>query len=683
MPFQNQTIHVTVHNEAQGLLELELGPQSTCYTLKRMVAESWRVPPMCQKLTSRDEVLSDVDLLMDRCELEPELELTMIESHEELERCLTHEHSATRLSAVRFLLRVAQRDHARTVSAVHACLQDNNMGVRLAVVEVLAALASASLSGDATAVSMLVGYLEDRESDVRQAATEALARVVKGNDKPTLEAVRRYLVHWRGEVRRTAVRTLSLLAATASGDEPSVRALCGCLDDADAEVRSMVARTLPMVAAKGDAFVLKQLGDRFKNVSTDTRRLAVQVFAQMVGGVGEPDMQAMLLPCLQDSEAKVRLAAVEALVQVVPRGQIRAINAIGARLGVPPMPIPVVNTDEDSDNPDTEKMKVEFEALPEAEEDTDWMVRKAVVEALSRLAPLGDERIISAIATRLEDDSREVRRSAVEAVALLAPVGNRRALGKVAEYLEHPSPDMRLAAITAISHIAPKDDKNVIAALEEHISQAENLEVRQAALEALASVVRSGNVRVAKSVSECLDDPNANLRRTVVQVLPHILLGQEGKSASLTLQPVKKSSEILAGPEVEDLGLTFTSAPCDQPVVTKIRLASWAEEVGFEVGDEVIELNGSRPADMTPSGFIEALGERPLHFQLRQCTPQAHTDPGPDPVELREAIAQAIANRLKDRDERTRTAAARALALIGGEPAVRLQAMHTKSWIAT
>jgi len=99
------------------------------------------------------------------------------------------------------------------------------------------------------------------------------------------------------------------------------------------------------------------------------------------------------------------------------------------------------------------------------------------------------------------------------------------------------------------------------------------------------------------------------------------------------------------------------------------------------VGSELTELNEAITADMTPEELEEALEERPLTVTVIGPVQQADQPPEPQPEELRAAALAAMASGLRDRDARVRTAASQALAICGGEPAVRAQSMRVKQWL--
>jgi len=76
----------------------------------------------------------------------------------------------------------------------------------------------------------------------------------------------------------------------------------------------------------------------------------------------------------------------------------------------------------------------------------------------------------------------------------------------------------------------------------------------------------------------------------------------------------------VAGLDIGELGVTFSSLP-DQPLrVGAVTPGSWADEAGFLPGDEVIEVNGSRTLALSVEAMREAVLERPLRVLLRSIS---------------------------------------------------------------
>jgi len=68
--------------------------------------------------------------------------------------------------------------------------------------------------------------------------------------------------------------------------------------------------------------------------------------------------------------------------------------------------------------------------------------------------------------------------------------------------------------------------------------------------------------------------------------------------------------------DIEQLGLGFESPPPQAVLVNYVASKSWAEQVGFNAGMEVVELNGKLVAQMSTPEFTLMLKERPLDFRM-------------------------------------------------------------------
>jgi hypothetical protein len=79
--------------------------------------------------------------------------------------------------------------------------------------------------------------------------------------------------------------------------------------------------------------------------------------------------------------------------------------------------------------------------------------------------------------------------------------------------------------------------------------------------------------------------------------------------------------EIIAGSEVEKVGLAFTAQPPERVFVTKVHADSWAAGAGFQFGAEIVSVNGVRCEHSTAEAFKEQLQKkRPLHFVVLRGT---------------------------------------------------------------
>ncbi|CAK9013383.1 unnamed protein product [Durusdinium trenchii] len=75
--------------------------------------------------------------------------------------------------------------------------------------------------------------------------------------------------------------------------------------------------------------------------------------------------------------------------------------------------------------------------------------------------------------------------------------------------------------------------------------------------------------------------------------------------------------ELVAEKEVGKIGLSFLKMPPEPVIVNKVIPGCWAEEVGFQGGEEIVALDGAPVASMTPETFKAALQQRPLRLRFR------------------------------------------------------------------
>eukprot|EP00929_Paragymnodinium_shiwhaense_P034491 TRINITY_DN1875_c0_g3_i1.p1 TRINITY_DN1875_c0_g3~~TRINITY_DN1875_c0_g3_i1.p1 ORF type:complete len:740 (-),score=290.38 TRINITY_DN1875_c0_g3_i1:683-2902(-) len=76
--------------------------------------------------------------------------------------------------------------------------------------------------------------------------------------------------------------------------------------------------------------------------------------------------------------------------------------------------------------------------------------------------------------------------------------------------------------------------------------------------------------------------------------------------------------QVVAEGAVKSVGVAFKSMPPVGLTIRKITAGGWADIVGLEAGDDIIEMNGSRVADMQPQEFMDLMRVRPLAMTVRK-----------------------------------------------------------------
>jgi tetratricopeptide (TPR) repeat protein len=76
--------------------------------------------------------------------------------------------------------------------------------------------------------------------------------------------------------------------------------------------------------------------------------------------------------------------------------------------------------------------------------------------------------------------------------------------------------------------------------------------------------------------------------------------------------------EATVGPEVKRLGFAFTTPNRTNLCVKNVAAGLWAEEVGVEVGDEILEINGKPTNGMAVEQVKQEVAKRPLVFRFRK-----------------------------------------------------------------
>ena len=277
----------------------------------------------------------------------------------------------------------------RMIAALTAALKDADSEVREAAMQALVRMR------DPSVFEPLVQALSDSSPDVREHAAQALGQL---KDKRALQPLTNSLKDANASVREQSAFALGQLR-----DPSSVPGLTAALKDENASVREQAAFALGQIRDRSAASALAgALGDANDSVREQA------VFA--LGQLRDPSAVDGLVKALRDQKPDVREQAAFAL------GQIRDPRAVS----------PLVSALKDADADVREQAafalgqlrdKSAVEALIIALKDSDPSVREQVAFALGQL---GDPRAIDGLTEALKDSHSDVRKQAAFALGQLA-----------------------------------------------------------------------------------------------------------------------------------------------------------------------------------------------------------------------------------------------------------------------
>jgi HEAT repeat protein len=433
---------------------------------------------------------------------------------------LVHANSARRSALLPGL------QHSEHASAVLACLQDPEPGVRALAAEALARL------GARSATPQLFALLEDSQPRVVHAASAAICAL---GDEQTEGLALRAAGSALLEVRRAGLRILGYFGYPGGFD-----ALQRALREPDQRLRDAAAAGLAMVDEPRARPLLRETA-----LGADAKLRAAAVRAL---GQAEPEQATLevLLGALADDDAWVRYYACQAL------GRLRvehALDALRDRLADPAGQVRVAAVEAlshlpgatealracaASADPDMRRaallglgLRADVDSLPvflEAVRSEDTATR---LVALSALASLQASDALDALADAATDDEEAVRNAAVGYLQAAAGGSARlielaRAGERVANALSSPHPERAAALLhglgqaddalaTLLASCLSKLGGNagrdgLIAAL-----TLDNRSARMAAAHALAAL---GTREASSALAQCAaQDPDPELRR--------------------------------------------------------------------------------------------------------------------------------------------------------------------------
>ena len=428
------------------------------------------------------------------------------------------------------------------------------------------------------------------------------------------------------------------------------------------------------------------------------------VIEQQAGQKARPDLTAILMAALDDSDQGVRLAALESLAELedpsaVPamltaldsddpemrRVALRALAKTGDARAVPG----VVRLLNDQDrrvrvaaanaaagfadstaiaalsralrtDADPEVRKTAAWALGELEDprgipaltdalrsDTSVEVRRTAAWALGEIE---DPAALDGLGAALNDESIEVRRTAIEA---LGEIDDRRAVPLLMPLLDDPDPEVRRLAVWAFSEL---EDPSTLDALGKATTD-ENAEVRRMAVYALGEME---DARAFDYLIPMLKDPDVKVRARAAWALGEI---EDPRAVDALTEALNDESDEVRIRAVHSLGHLEDSRA---EAALALALADRNAKVRMEAADALGDIDLTR----APPALIDALNDTSPRVRKVAAHSLGHiADP---------AAVEPLALAVTDQNREVRLMALEALGEMGTERAlaVLIEAMN-------
>ncbi len=511
-------------------------------------------------MTARDQV---IDAL-----------IRLLENGDEADRC----YSARALGMI---------GDSRAIPALQNRLQDEDIDV---CVDATAALGEL---GDSQATPVLTELLlREPESEVKIAAAEALGRIGDNSAVEALLSVARErpeeLVtditetwddYW--DLQLKAVQTLGLIGADHTAE--TLLAILDTEEEQDIECEILTA------LSRGDDDCIEALINRARTAAPRSRRRAVGALAQ----ANSPAARSCIIDALDDRNADVRIAALDALVRIAatdqldrifdglkdPVAEVRghalkamvALARVGGQGGIGPerlLPL----------------LKIE-----------DKVVRAATLEALHyRIREAGGELDPTVLPTLLDAVRSEDYDEAVAACALLAAIRTREVRLELVALMQDEDLDMRLRqqAIRSLAGHQNRELEAVMALLQAVRDPGPALRV--SAVEALYQLQQVDSDSTA-------DDEEAQKVPVPApgQLLLELLQGEDPLTeleAALREQEIAAASEQLQQPPSGDLIATTATTATPLPGADNGQLIRDAQPVVEEPQQQAANSDGDEAA---------------------------------------------------------------------------------------
>mmetsp|Transcript_16130 Transcript_16130/g.33171 ORF Transcript_16130/g.33171 Transcript_16130/m.33171 type:complete len:336 (-) Transcript_16130:81-1088(-) len=301
-----------------------------------------------------------------------------------------------------------------------------------------------------------------------------------------------------------------------NGRNPAlVREVCEQVRDQDASVRLNAARSLGSIAQHGDMEIIETLlgcdsSYGLNDASSSVRAAAAESLGEIARGCKLERASAMLLARFGDPDWTVRSSALNALVR------ISGPNCAEEWL---------------------------LDRLLESLNNESWSCVTEAAEALGRLAPKDDKRVVQSLTNLFSHPDWAVRKSCATAVARVAELGNRNALSAILPLLDDADWRVRKAALAALPEIVERGCNEGVNAVLRRLDDREEVgrkqtldiislqdeDVQVAALCALSRVSVPGDARVLAALAERRERSSAGERvqRTLEQTMAILQRGRE------------------------------------------------------------------------------------------------------------------------------------------------------------
>mmetsp|Transcript_76446 Transcript_76446/g.132654 ORF Transcript_76446/g.132654 Transcript_76446/m.132654 type:complete len:578 (-) Transcript_76446:111-1844(-) len=432
---------------------------------------------------------------------------------------LEHQDWRGRWIALKALVDIAPKNNARIFLAVISCFEDAMCDVRHLAIEVLGDVVS---RGHKPAVAAVTERLRHNGCHVRKAAVEALAQIVQREDKGSIVAASELLQDMHLEVR---LAVLHMLGKLGRGDRCATAAVCSFLTHEEKQIRQTGIRALLIVAEKGDPRVVSALSSLLADEDMYVRWDAVRALGQVTE---KGDKHAISVVCenfLRNDWHLFSREVIKALHQIADVGDERVIKHVAAYLESP-----------------------------------DEHVRQAAVDVLVAMAKKEDACAIHHLSMRHTDTSPLVRKAVVQAFSKVSEMSNPTTLRIVQSALVDPDIYVRWAAVRTLGEVADETDAVGVlsAALGEALEREDPPDAAQDVLRALRQVGPAGHTHAIDALSSQLTNHKGQVRLAALQMLSNFSTCDERRSLVAVRALLKDSHQ-----DIRQLAFKLVAAKFD------------------------------------------------------------------------------------------------------------------------
>ncbi len=483
---------------------------------------------------------------------------------------------------------------ARVFSALAAAVYDNDSDVRQAAREAVNKLTSA-------AVPMLIDALSHDDWPARIEAARMLSGLNSVSAAQAVPMLVDMLSHDSMQVRLDAVWVLSGIDSAAAAQ--AVPMLVEALSYRDWRVRQGAAQAFGKIDEAAAEQAVPMLVVALADPDPDVRQAVGETLEKLNGAVTVP----MLVAALSSGRWRVRLEATRTLSRIDRAAAKQAVPMLVELLSHEEWQVRV-RAAHALGEADDAAAKQAAPMLVEALSHGEWQIRQEAAQALGEInEAIADAPAFSALVAAVDDDDSDVRRAAREA---LDKLDGAMAIPVLVEALSHEESRVRMEAARMLARVDRAAVEQAVPMLIEALSRG-RWRVRQGAAETLGEIDEAAAEQAVPTLVLALGDPTPDVRQAAKETLEKF----DGAVTVPVLVEALSNEEWRVRVEAARTLTSVDRAAAEQAVPMLVEVLSHVEWQARQEAAQVLDEIDDSAAEQVAPMLVETLSHD--HWQMR------------------------------------------------------------------